>query len=506
MIDDLNDHARLVDGLSAAGGPNRASGTGRVIATHISSVLLTDGEAFKIKKPVDFGFLDFSTLEKRRQACEDEVRLNGRLAPDIYLGVVPVTGSLDHPDLGGDGEPLEYAVHMRQFAADALLADHPDLLSAPRVDDIARQVARFQESIARAPGDGEFGQPEAVYFPMAQNFEQLRERVSDADDLRRLAALEQWTGDRYEDLKSLLQERVDDGFVREGHGDMHLGNIALDGERLIIFDGIEFNPNLRWIDVINEIAFLMMDLDRIGRQDLGRRFLNTWLAETGDFEGLALLRFYQVYRAMVRTKIAAIRLEQELDERERAEVTAAYREYLSLAETYLSDPEPQLVITFGPSGSGKSVAAAHFAEARPAVQIRSDVERKRLAGLGALERSGSALDAGLYTPGMGRRTYARLLELSRTVIEAGFTAIADATFLKGDQRAPFRALAGELGVDLRILAPEADEAELRRRITERLASGADPAEADVAVLEKQLATLDPLTPEEAGQVIVPPNA
>ena len=505
MIDDLNDHARLVDRLSASGAPDFAAGGIRVIATHISSVLLTDGEAFKIKKPVDFGFLDFSTLEKRRRACEDEVRLNGRLAPDIYLGVVPVTGSLDQPVLGGEGEPLEYAVHMRQFAADALLADHPDLLTVPRVDDIARQVASFQERIARAPGDGEFGQPEAVYFPMAQNFQQLRERVTDADDLERLSALERWTRDRYEELKPLLQQRVVDGFVREGHGDMHLGNIALDGERLIIFDGIEFNPNLRWIDVINEIAFLMMDLDRIGRQDLGRRFLNTWLAETGDFEGLHLLRFYQVYRAMVRTKIAAIRLGQELDERERAAVTAAYREYLSLAETYLSHPKPQLIITYGPSGCGKSVAAARLAETRPAIQIRSDVERKRLAGLGALERSGSALDAGLYTPEMGRKTYERLLELSRIVIEAGFAAIADATFLKRDQRAPFRALAGELGVDLRILAPEADEAELRRRVTERLAGGADPAEADIAVLEKQLATLDPLTPEEAADVLIPPN-
>ena len=496
MIESLEDHASLVDGLREqllAVDPDV-----RVIGTHISSVLLTDELAYKLKKPVDFGFLDFSTLERRRHFCEEEIRLNSRLAPDIYVDVVPVTGSLERPRLGSDGEAIEYAVRMRQFPADALLARHQEKLTTELVDDIARQVAGFQASIGRAPADGEFGRPDRVYFPMGENFDQLRERVTDAADLARLDALEAWTQARFEALGPLLQRRLEQGFVREGHGDMHLGNIALDGERVIIFDGIEFNPNLRWIDVVNEIAFLMMDLDRVGRHDLARRFLNTWLTESGDFEGLALLRFYQAYRAMVRTKIAAIRLGQELSDEERAEVTEAYREYLSLAETYTTDPEPRLVITFGPSGCGKSVAAGELVKGMPAVQIRSDVERKRLAGLGALERSGSGVDAGLYTPEMSARTYARLLELSRVVIEAGFTAIADATFLKAAQRAPFKALADELGVAFGILAPEAPEAELRRRIEARLARGDDPAEANLDVLEKQLKNLEPLDADETS--------
>jgi len=500
MIQSLEDHARLVDGLRQQ--QNRAGDTDvRVIGTHISSVLLADGFAYKIKKPVDFGFLDFSTLERRQLFCEEEIRLNRRLAPDIYMDVVPITGSLEQPRLGGEGEAIEYAVRMRQFPAEALLARHQEKLTPQLVDDIARQIAAFQAGIDQAPADGELGRPDRVYFPMGENFDQLRERVTDASDLARLDALETWTRARYEGLEPFLRQRLDQGFVREGHGDMHLGNIALDGERVIIFDGIEFNPNLRWIDVFNEIAFLMMDLDRVGRRDLSRRFLNTWLAESGDFEGLKLLRFYQTYRAMVRTKIAAIRLGQELSDDERREVTEAYREYLSLAETYTTDPEPRLVITFGPSGCGKSVAAATLAASVPAVQIRSDVERKRLTGLGALDRSASGLDVGLYTSEMSERTYARLLALCRDVIDAGFTAIADATFLKTTQRRPFRALAEELGVDFGILAPEAPEQELRRRVEDRLERGDDPAEANIEVLEKQLATLEPLTEEERRQLV-----
>ena len=290
-------------------------------------------------------------------------------------------------------------------------------------------------------------------------------------------------------------ERIGGSFAADGHtpwiAEIHTPVLATMGT-------MEFNPNLRWIDVVNEIAFLMMDLDRVGRQDLARRFLNTWLAESGDFEGLKLLRFYQAYRAMVRTKIAAIRLGQELSDEERAEVTEAYREYLSLAETYTADPDPRMIITFGPSGCGKSVAAGKLAARVPAVQIRSDVERKRLAGLSALARSDSGVDAGLYTSEMSERTYARLLAVSRAVIEAGFTAIADATFLKAAQRAPFRALADACAVGFGILAPEAPPEELRRRVETRLARGDDPAEADVRVLEKQLAILEPLTADEAA--------
>lgn len=501
MIDTLTDHASLVDALSRAGSGGGQDDKARVIATHISSVILVGSDAYKLKKPVDFGFLDFSSLEKRRDACEGEVRLNSRLAPDIYIDTVPITGTLENPRFGGEGAPIEYAVHMRQFPADALLAQHLDLLTSPGIDDIARQVAGFQRVIDRAAADGEFGQPEAVLFPMTQNFEQLRERVSDAADLTRLDVLEKWTLARYRALEPLLQRRLTDGYIGEGHGDMHLGNIARDGERLIIFDGIEFNPNLRWIDTVNEIAFLMMDLDRVGRSDLARRFLNGWLVETGDFEGLHLLRFYQVYRAMVRAKIAAIRLGQELDESERQAVTTAYREYLALAETYLADPEPALIITYGPSGSGKSVASALIVESTPAIQIRSDVERKRLAGLGALDDSGSELDQGIYTAEMSERTYARLLDLCQVVIEAGFSAIADATFLKADQRAPFSRLADDLGVPFKILAPTAAPEELERRVVARQAGGADAAEADVNVLRRQLASLDPLTAEETARMM-----
>ena len=494
MVNSLEQHAALVaalaEGLDA-----------RVFETHISSVLVAGGEAWKLKKPVDFGFLDFSSLEKRQHCCGEEIRLNSRIAPDIYKDVAVITGSPEAPELNGEGDAIEYAVHMREFPADSLLADHHELLDEHAIDDIARQVALFQRDIAVAEPDGEFGAPDAVYFPMGQNFDQVRALISDPGDLARLDSLESWTRAQFERLYGLIQKRLDAGFIREGHGDMHLGNIAVEEGSLISFDGIEFNPNLRWIDNINEIAFLMMDLDRIQRGDLAQRFLNSWLDDSGDFEGLPLLRFYQAYRAMVRTKIAAIRLSQELSEEERASVTEAYREYLALAESYTRPHQPQMIITCGVSGSGKSVAAANLMTLVPAVRIRSDVERKRLAGLAPLDKSKSGVDDGIYTPEMSRKTYQRLLDLSETVIKADFSAIADATFMKQAHREPFLELAERLGVEYRILAMDVPEDELRGRVEARLKRGDDPAEADISVLEKQLKEFEPLTADETGHAI-----
>jgi aminoglycoside phosphotransferase family enzyme/predicted kinase len=494
MIATLEDHALLTQALQQQLGATRYE-------THISTVLVAQGSAWKIKKPLDLGFLDFSTLEKRRFCCEEEVRLNARLAADIYRRVIAIGGTAQAPLLDASSAPIEYAVEMREFPAEALLADHPELLDAKAMSDIAQQIAQFQRDISRAPVDGEYGTVSAVLAPMQQNFDQLAQLVTDAEDLTRLTQLNQWTVQRHTELSALLATRLKQGFVGEGHGDMHLGNIAVEQGRFIIFDGIEFNPNLRWIDNINEIAFLMMDLDRNGRADLSGLFLNAWLHHSGDYAGLALVRFYQVYRAMVRTKIAAFRLAQDLSAAEHAAVTQAYREYLALAERYSLTQQPRLLVTVGPSGSGKSVAARQiiaqqFAQ-MPAVQISSDIERKRLAGLDPLADSKSAPGAGIYTADMSARTYARLLELSAMVVQAGFTAIADATFLQQAHRQPFLALAERLQVPVRLLVFTVAAEELAQRVAQRLQRGDDPAEANETVLAAQLRNAEPLTDAEA---------
>lgn len=464
-----------------------------VVQTHISTVLLTGEYAYKIKKPVDLGFLDFSTLEARRRYCEEELRLNRRLAPRIYLEVLGFTGRPEAPRIGGPGEPFEYAVKMRQFPQrqllDRVLARGE--LKAEVMDEVARRTARFHAEAAAAGRDTPFGTPEAVLAPMTQNFEQLRPLLRDPARLEQLGRIEAWTLARHAELRPLLAARKQAGCIRECHGDMHLGNIALLEEGVTIFDGIEFNDYFRWIDVLSELAFLTMDLDDRGAHALSHRVLNAYLAESGDYAGLRLLRFYQVYRAMVRAKVASIRLAQGLEGAERARVLAAYQGYADLAERYTRRPRPAVLITHGVSGSGKSTAALALVEALGAIQVRSDVERKRLFGLAAGARSRSTLGAGLYTAEATQRTYARLLELAEDIVTAGFAVIVDATFLTRAQREPFATLAARLGVPFGILACSAEPAELRRRVERRLADGADPSEASLEVLEAQLRCVEP---------------
>jgi hypothetical protein len=476
----------------------------RLVETHISWVFLTGDFAYKVKKPLDLGFLDFSTLEKRAHCCREELRLNRRLAPGIYLDAVPITGSLDAPSLAAEGEPIEFAVKMRQFDEEGLLDRliARGALGADRIDRIARIVAEFHARIDRAPEDSDFGTPERAHYPVAENFHQTLPLVSDPELRSRLERLQAWSEAAYARLAPLMAARRDGGFIRECHGDMHLGNMAeVDGD-VAIFDGIEFNPNLRWIDVMSEVAFLCMDLEQRGRPDYAWRFLNAYLERTGDYPGLGMLRYYQAYRAMVRAKVTAIRLAQPgLPEADQAAARASFLGYLGLAEGYAADGHPILLITRGPSGVGKTWLAGGLAERLGAVRVRSDVERKRLADLAPEARSASGIGEGLYTPEMTRATYGRLASLARQVLSAGLPVIVDAAFLDRAQRDPFRAVAAELGVPFRVLALAADAKTLMDRLAERKRVGSDASEATHAVLARQLETLRPLDPDEAASSV-----
>jgi aminoglycoside phosphotransferase family enzyme/predicted kinase len=495
-------HTSLIRGLLQPQAWPAGIGEIEHIETHISSVLLAGEFAYKIKKPVDLGFLDFSTLQRRRHFCEEELRLNGRLAPQIYLEVVPITGTLDRPRLGGGGEAIDYAVKMRRFAADALLSIHPELLSLELITEIAERVAAFHDAIAVSGRSAEFGSAAAVLAPMEENFIQIEALLDDARERGRLERLRAWTRQRHRDLGETLEARRAQGFIRECHGDMHLGNIALDGDEILIFDGIEFNPGLRWIDVMSEIAFLFMDLEERGRSDLAWHFLNSYLQATGDFAGLALLRLYLVYRAMVRAKVAVIRLAQSgLSTEEKAAAMADYRAYVAQAEGYTGTPQPALLITHGLSGSGKSTATTPLLGGLGAIRIRSDVERKRLAGLGPGVRTGTAVGQGIYTAAASDQTYGRLLGLAEVILGAGCRVIVDATFLQGARRQPFQALAERLGVPFLILDFQVPEAILRQRVGQRLAAGVDPSEANLEVLERQLTGQEVLTEAEQALAI-----
>lgn len=475
-----------------------------LIETHISWVILTGRYAYKIKKPLNLGFLDFSTLEKRRFYCEEELRLNRRLAPHIYLAVVGIAGTPEAPRFHGAGDPFEYAVKMTQFPQSAQLDRvlARDELKPEHMDALAAELAAFHARIACAGPQSPFGAPEQVYFPVRQNFEQLRPRAAPEDSLP-LERLQQWSEQTFERLKPMFAVRKLGGFIRECHGDAHLANMALLDRGVVLFDCLEFNDNLRWIDVMNEVAFVVMDLDDRRRSDLGRRLLNTYLEHSGDYAGLAVFRFYQTYRALVRAKVAAIRGRQAgLTAEEIVRVREQYRDYLALAERYTRKPAPALLITHGFSGSGKTWVSQHLLEELDAIRVRSDVERKRLHGLAASARSGSALDAGLYAGDATHRTYEYLAELARTIVRGGFSAIVDATFLQRWQRDRLRLVAAEERAPFGILDVRAPESVLRARVVERLALGHDASEAGVAVLEHQLQTREPLTAEEQSCAIV----
>ena len=470
----------------------------RHLETHISHVLLTGAFAYKIKKPVDLGFLDFTSLADRKRYCEQELRLNRRLAPAIYVDVVAITGSVDRPVVGGDGPALEYAVRMREFPQDALASDMlaRGVLTVGHLDSLAAQVAAFHARIDTAGPGTRFGAPDTVLRVALQNFEQIRPRLDHDEDRAALDALREWTGREHAARLPALRERRDAGFVRECHGDLHLGNIAvIDGE-VTVFDCIEFNDELRWIDVMSELAFTVMDLaDRV-RPDLAHRFRNAYLEITGDYQGLSVSRSYLVYRALVRAKIACLRSSQLPGGDARAAQLAEYRSYVGLAAQYAHASQPAIVITHGPSGCGKTALTQILLELAGAVRIRTDVERKRLHAIGAQARSGSAIGAGLYAPDATERTYRRVLGLAEAVVSAGCIAIADGTFLRRWQRDLFRARADALGLPFVIIAFTATDATLRARIVERTQRATDASEADLRVLDEQLRTQEPLEADE----------
>lgn len=474
-----------------------ASGPVELLETHISYILLAGAHAYKIKKAVNLGFLDFSTLALRRRYCAEELRLNRRLAPELYQAVIPVTGTLDAPLFGGRGKAIEYAVQMQRFPQEALLDRQlsEGRLNAACIDLLADRLADFHGRIARAAPDNPFGTPQAVWAPMAENFDQLRALLPAARPADHLDRLETWSRQRFAELGGLLASRSGTGWIRECHGDLHLGNIAQTDHQLHIFDCIEFSPALRWIDVFSEIAFLVMDLEERGRPDYAYRLLNRYLEATGDYAGLPLLDFYKVYRALVRAKIAAIRDRQKASAAPPDRPTDCAR-YLDYAGQATRPRQPRLLLMHGVSGSGKTWLAGQLVETLGLLRIRSDVERKRLHGLAPAERSASGVDQALYAPAMTATTYDHLLELAGEIIANGYPVVVDAANLQAWQRAAFRKLAAARRIPFAVLACAAPAAVLQARLARRQATGGDASEADQSILVHQWQTCQALTPEE----------
>ncbi|CAH1385409.1 bifunctional aminoglycoside phosphotransferase/ATP-binding protein [Candidatus Nitrotoga sp. M5] len=481
---------------------DHAVGKVQLIETHISWVLLTGEYAYKLKKPLNLGFLNFSTLEQRQQACADEVRLNRRLATEIYIGVVTITGNADAPRIGGQGDIIEYAVKMRQFPIDSTL-DSIDLrgeLTTEQIDQLAARLAHFHlTECSHTTESSSWGEPDAIAQSVLENFHPLTSLLESSTEKNRLAELQRWSVTEHNRLKTMMCERKRDGWVRECHGDLHLGNLAWMDGKLLIFDCIEFNSSLRWIDVISEVAFCFMDLLHRQHRDLAMRFLNAWLEISGDYDGIALLRYYAVYRALVRAKVAALRAKQS-DDGDVDTSNSDVNTFLQLAENLSQNIPVQLWITHGLSGSGKTTLTQSLLQNKEMIRLRSDIERKRLAGLGALSRSHSEIGEALYSKEASHRTYSHLARLTEILLCAGYSVIIDAAFLEYWQRDLFRNIAQRLGVSFQILDIEVDFDTLRERISRRAAQGKDASEANLRVLEHQIESAQEFNADELDVV------
>jgi uncharacterized protein len=464
-----------------------------VIETHISWVLLIGEFAYKIKKPVNLGFVDFSSLEKRLLYCHEEMRLNGRLAPDLYMSVVPVNLSENSAlRFDGSGPTFDYAVKMRRFSQEFLLdrmIERGDLLPW-HIDTLAIEVAEFHGKTDIATHETDFGSLESVWHPLSENFKHIPILPAHPQQAEQVDKLYKSVLREFQNHESDFQQRKTERKICECHGDLHLGNMILNNEQIVLFDCIEFNENLRWIDVMSEVAFTVMDIENHGRADLAYRFLNIYLQQTGDYSGLKVLRYYLVYRATVRAKVAGIRLSQPgvtLEERNTA--GNQLQNYLDLAEQYITPVPHGIVITHGLSGSGKSTITQELMQVLPAIRIRSDIERKRLC-------PNCSNKNDLYSDSINEKAYGHLAKCVTATIKGGFTAIVDATFLKEEKRQDFYDLANDLNVNMVVLDFDTSEEVLKERVLQRSGKRNDVSDADLEVLNEQIKNYKPLTGSE----------
>ncbi len=477
-----------------------------LLETHISWVLLTGSYAYKIKKPVNLGFVDFSTPQRRLQFCQEELRLNRRLAPELYLALCPIHGPEATASFLGEGPIIDMAVQMRQFPHDALLPvvlERQDLAPGDLerlFEQLADTLARFHADAAVATAQDGFGSAPLVRAPAIANLDVL-DGFLGSDP--RLSALRRWSELQAQQLAPWFEARRAAGRIRECHGDLHLGNMALGPEGILVFDCLEFSPPLRWIDPTSDLAFLVMDLQQRRRGDLASLLLNRWLERNGDYTGLRGWRWYLVYRALVRAKVAALTLQQvdRLPEHDTS-LQRQLRTYLALAQATAAASEPSLLITHGISGSGKSHLARRLARRLGWIQLRSDVERKRLFGLWGLPAR-PVLSGDLYGAEVSRQLFDdHLPQCAEAVLEAGLSVIVDATFLKRQHRQRFADLAARCGARFVILDCRCPPELARRRLGVRQARGLDPSDADLAVLERQLAQREPLETQELASTLV----
>ncbi len=468
----------------------------QLIQTHASYVLLTGDFAYKLKKPVDFGFLNYSTIENRHHFCQEEIRLNQRGARELYLEVLPISNQGNNYRLSSDGEIVDYVVKMVQFPQENLLSNMfaVGTITTDDMEEMGRVVAEFHGNAQTNEYISSFGKVARIRQSIDDNYRQTEKYIGLAQTPQQFTETKAYTDRFLIEYPQLFLDRIAGGFIRECHGDLHLRNICRWHNQTLLFDCIEFNEPFRFVDTMYDVAFAVMDLAARGRQDLANRFLNTYAEQTGDWAGLQVLPLYLSRQAYVRAKVTSFLLDDlGISSQDRAAAAQTAGDYYRQAWEYTRPRQGRLILLSGLSGSGKSTLGRQIAQSVGGVHLRSDAVRKHLGGIPLLTRG----DDRLYTPEMTAKTYQRVLELGAKLVAQGFTTILDAKYDRRFLRTPVVDLAQTRGISLQIIHCTAPEQVLRDRLTRRTG---DIADATVDLLASQQAAWEDFTPVEQAYV------
>ncbi len=443
-----------------------------MVQTQMSFVFLTDDYVYKVKKAVNLGYLDYTTLDKRHFFCQREVELNRRLSPDVYLGVVPISREKGDIFMGGQGEIIEYAVKMRRLPREAmmnvLLANNQ--VSSEMVASLAQKLVGFHNKAETNITISAFGNLDTITQNTEENFTQTKKYIGNTISQEKYQSIKAYTDNFIKKNASLFRKRIQDSRIRDCHGDLHAAHICF-ANGIYIYDCIEFNDRFRYCDVASEVAFLAMDLDHYGRADLSHSFINAYVDRSREKELLKLLNFYKCYRAYVRGKVESFKLDDlYISEAEKRQTLDVASSYFDLASSYIRS-KPVLLITTGLVGSGKTALAQALAKRLGLVVISSDVIRKKLAGILVTEHHFEEFDAGIYSAEFSRKTYDKMFTEAEHTLGEGGSVIIDASFIKAEERLKAKRLAEEMKTDFFIVECTLDEESVRKRLAQRLEQG-----------------------------------
>jgi aminoglycoside phosphotransferase family enzyme/predicted kinase len=464
-----------------------------LIQTQMSFVLLTGKFVYKVKKSIDLGYVDYTTLEKRHYFCKQEVELNRRLSPEAYLGVVPITTSKSGFALGGKGQPAEYAVKMLHLPQECMLNVllERNRATPEMLDRVAAKMVDFHSRAVTSLEISNFGKMESVKVNTDENFSQTEKYFGSTITATEFFQIRDYTNRNLEQQKDLFNQRAAGGRIRDCHGDLHSQHICFN-ENLSIFDCIEFNDRFRYCDVASEIAFLAMDLDHFGRAELARSFIETYVRLSGDSQINDMLKFFKCYRAYVRGKVGSFKFDDPyITETERNHTAEVARSYFDLAWAY-AHPRPLLFMTVGMVGSGKTTVSNALAKRLGMTVLSSDVIRKKLANIPLTEHRYDEVNSGIYSREFSRKTYSKLFSDAREILAKGEHVILDAMFILAEDRAQAISLAVEMGADFRVINCQLDEAITKERLDQRM-KGNSVADGRWSIYEPLKKKFEPVT-------------